>query len=661
MGSAARPKPTHLRTHRPPIALLKYMKNPKNKSQLTVVLMLSFLTAGQPAGASFCSDMVTKISGLISGSAGKVTSAATGAVHKVTEVAAVATTSWHPEIDPDPKELSHGMNKDYYGSADFRVYRDYHGTGDSDFTLWDTEIHQGHEATHGLSVVAARLYEFLGYKTSQPRIATVENKKVVLRKRMDEWRKIDEIKIKMTDLDDGKGLDDSYRRLYFASALIGDRYRLGTYGNSVFGSHFSLNEFNKALRGEDKGPLPAETDAKKILESVPVTWLPIDHPWKQLNEEDIKIFLERLKQLNDRTIRYIISLGQLKDSALEEKLFTALKTRRDALISGLNTSILPKAPSPELLAAVLVVTAKEDAFPWGDEEKTKYYNERVDRNALHEKILKSFIAGEHADANILRKSIWFLEGAEKYKTYHFDVEIWKSIYEKILTTADRKDTPKLKDYQEAGETVARMPFLYEGKRADLLTAFSEITVRQYHKDALGLQKVIKRLWSFPATDDSRNSYDLFKEMATALASVNQPRAIEVMLLSLVSAALDDAQFYDGWLSRGGGFHNAARINGALNHGAQAIQDFLSMGVPRSEITKDLNLPDLIEIQKGMKYDSLGRRKLGQNITVHEAFNLGGATRTDKYNIYDVVRSYVIGEQKVLPEIIMKTLEAPKQN
>jgi hypothetical protein len=519
--------------------------------------------------------------------------------------------------------------------------------------LWESLPHTGYERRNGKEVVASGFYEFFGFKTSEPRISQKGGRDVVLRKRMDDWREIDGHKVKKTDLDIHDGGDEAYRQLYFASMLLGDTFRLGTYGNSQFGKGFCLNDFPYAFGNGDRGfvEFTAERDPSKILRSVPTDWLPLDHPWRSLGAEDIHKFQQRLRELKDSDIKHIVSLGKLSP-ADSQSLFQAIKARRDVLLAQLNPHNVPEHPTHDLLEAK-AHGQKEDA-PWRGDERNQFFAARVPLIPNHQKLLEAFINGKDANVRTVSNSFDFLENMESLGHTQIPLETKRLLMERILSLSQREGSrPDMDRLHSFGGSV--ISSLLVGSRSTNETAAvaTRILKAHYETDPQNLQSILKGLWHFP--DDASSSFGNFRPYAEALHAMGQDEAVEILNMSFLASALDAAESSDAQLSKGMGFHNAVHVRACMQRAARAMHDMANLGIHRTSLTNNLDMPTLVRIANAMQYDNGGRRQLGQNISPTEAFGLGGDRRTETYNVYDLVRAYIMGRSNTLPEVLLRQL------
>ena len=119
---------------------------------------------------------------------------------------------------------------------------------------------------------------------------------------------------------------------------------------------------------------------------------------------------------------------------------------------------------------------------------------------------------------------------------------------------------------------------------------------------------------------------------------NKIEFAENFFLEYLLFSIKMAKKYDHLLGQGAGFHNAERVNNLMKGAAKAVESFKESYHIKN--TNSLRLDSLTNFFKGMQYNSLGERLVGDNISLLEAFNIKNKTRTNESNPYQAIEYFL---------------------
>lgn len=219
---------------------------------------------------------------------------------------------------------------------------------DSDGTYWFMKPDAGSaELQTAAEVISSSIYRYLGYTATEVSLVNFAGKRHAAVKSLGN-------KIEKTALQ--KDVDDKYfRQLRGIASYLKDwdRLREGPNNADLGNGKYALFDFGGTLGSRAGGsPKPGETfsDAigafeanatyQDIIGSYRVNWLPNEHPWKQpFSKSDLRDLGRKFAYLTDAAIDLIVSQAKYSRSADAAYMKQALKSRRDAMIEGINQEL----------------------------------------------------------------------------------------------------------------------------------------------------------------------------------------------------------------------------------------------------------------------------------------------------------------------------------
>ncbi len=557
------------------------------------------------------------------------------------------TSSFMPQLDQPKKELRYVFSDVYIFRTPVRTGATYAEGPQSDKSdlLWTAYPYATAEEknVNGRDLITARLCEFFGYVTTQPRISELKHRAVLVQKDLRQSHGF--LKTPVAD-------SSKYRQLRLVSALVGKTLKgvnttnpeelavettVGTLGLKVFKVE---NQADSFVEGE----FSAAGGLSGIMEIVDVKLYPVDHPWRRLNVQDANAFLSQLAKFTDGVINSIVAGAQLDDQNVQRKIVQGLKEHRDAMKRDLGAFIAAIDPGPgqiigELEPVQQLLAKKSIELSWAKENGPKEDYIRLwqrEHIVIAEKYLKEFAAGRILDVKLAEK-LW------SFYQMRADVERNPKELQQFL--------PVLSRAFEIGEPAKHFAsemfnsFVRSGDQKLIRAALDIVREKYYGGHSESMKIALRELWH-PVYEGSH--IPSFLPVIQTIKSLGEGYhdLAEILLFSVIDRTLYSSRFAETALSRGGGFHNAQDVSKSVEGGALAIEEFLSVGTTRS-LTARLELDKLAKLFRAMKYDSLGRRGFGQGVTPHEAFGLNGTTRSEKFDPYKLINDYIAGRTQTL--------------
>ncbi len=144
----------------------------------------------------------------------------------------------------------------------------------------------------------------------------------------------------------------------------------------------------------------------------------------------------------------------------------------------------------------------------------------------------------------------------------------------------------------------------------------------------------------------------YKQLDAILAKIksepsipNADQLAETFYLGFISHCMESAEFADGALSKGMGFHNAVRVSTYAEEAALATEVFAKSGFTGPNL-QNVDLSQLATIFRDLRYDSLGHRKFGDGVGPLQAFGIRGANRgKSKGDPYRAITQYLLTQMK----------------
>lgn len=178
------------------------------------------------------------------------------------------------------------------------------------------------------------------------------------------------------------------RRLRVVAAFMADYDRIGNKSNNRLHADgtFTLIDFGGAFgseaRGQHKpgeafspaiGAFRANDTVFEIMNIVPLRYFKINrltsrlihlpvqttHPWRFLNQQDVTIVIEQMKQLTNDHIRNIVTTARYSKDSDREYMIHALIERRNTLIADLNSIYMPTLKQGEVPVSIWFQLVKD--------------------------------------------------------------------------------------------------------------------------------------------------------------------------------------------------------------------------------------------------------------------------------------------------------------